>query len=138
MSERVGKWAAGEIGPITHDRSVVPGPIACLSTHSPGENSVHCAGKISTTMGGDPVTRRSGRESLGAACAGIVKGESWALPARGAEGEALGLESKHRLMVASALLHGADVSSSGRPWKTCQVWVTRLLEEFKFQAEQVS
>lgn len=55
----------------------------------------------------------------------------------GAEADALGLGDRDRLTVASALLHGADVSSPGRRWPTCRLWVTRLMEEFHFQAEQV-
>ncbi|CAN0573563.1 unnamed protein product [Ectocarpus sp. 12 AP-2014] len=55
----------------------------------------------------------------------------------GAESAALGLADSDRLAVASALLHAADLSSPGRPFATCKVWVLRLLEEFKFQAEQV-
>ncbi|CAM9942223.1 unnamed protein product, partial [Laminaria digitata] len=53
------------------------------------------------------------------------------------EADTLGYTDFDRLTVASALLHGADLSSPGRPWATCRVWVVRLLEEFKFQAEQV-
>lgn len=56
----------------------------------------------------------------------------------GAEAAALGLADCDRLTVASALLHAADLSSPGRPFATCEMWVLRLLEEFKFQAEQVS
>lgn len=55
----------------------------------------------------------------------------------GAEAAALGLADCDRLTVASALLHAADLSSPGRPFATCEMWVLRLLEEFKFQAEQV-
>ncbi|CAM9874946.1 unnamed protein product, partial [Hapterophycus canaliculatus] len=57
--------------------------------------------------------------------------------APGAEADALGLADCDRLTVASALLHAADLSSPGRPFATCKVWVERLLDEFKFQAEQV-
>lgn len=57
--------------------------------------------------------------------------------AAGEEAEGLGFRPRDRLTVASALLHGADVSCSARPWTTCRVWVLRLLEEFEFQAEQV-
>lgn len=55
----------------------------------------------------------------------------------GAEAAALGLADCDRLTVASALLHAADLSSPGRPFATCEMWVLRLLEEFKFQAEKV-
>lgn len=55
----------------------------------------------------------------------------------GADADALGLGARDRLIVASALLHGADVSSSGRAWPTCRVWVKRLMEEFQFQADEV-
>lgn len=55
----------------------------------------------------------------------------------GAAAAALGLADCDRLTVASALLHAADLSSPGRPFATCKVWVLRLLDEFKFQAEQV-
>lgn len=55
----------------------------------------------------------------------------------GAEADTLGLGPRDRLTVASALLHGADVSSPGRAWPTCRVWVTRLMEEFQTQADEV-
>lgn len=72
--------------------------------------------------------RREGR-------GGVVGSRALQVP--GAEAAALGFADCDRLTVASALLHGADLSSPGRPWGTCRVWVARLMEEFKFQAEQV-
>ncbi|CAM9808568.1 unnamed protein product, partial [Discosporangium mesarthrocarpum] len=54
----------------------------------------------------------------------------------GAEAEAMGLSDKDRVTIFSALLHGADLSTSGRPWKTCKVWVLKLMEEFEFQADK--
>eukprot|EP00752_Nemacystus_decipiens_P003083 g2855.t2 len=78
-------------------------------------------------------------QSSAAAAAAVSrrgKGGHRAQQVPGAEAAALGLADGDRLTVASALLHAADLSSPGRPFATCEMWVVRLLEEFKFQAEQ--
>lgn len=120
---RVGRWASGDIGRGT-DRSN-PGPL--LSPPQPGGSG-------------------GGKEPLGMSVSstgppsmpwGPRMGPRALLQVPGAEAAALGLVDSDRLAVASALLHAADLSSPGRPFATCKVWVLRLLEEFKFQAEQV-
>lgn len=116
---RVGRWASGDIGRGT-DRSN-PGPL--LSPPQPGGKETLGMSVSSTGPPSIPGGPRMGPRAL--------------LQVPGAEAAALGLADSDRLAVASALLHAADLSSPGRPFATCKVWVLRLLEEFKFQAEQV-
>ncbi|CBJ33418.1 conserved unknown protein [Ectocarpus siliculosus] len=120
---RVGGWASGDIGRGT-DRSN-PGPL--LSPPQPGGGGgggKEALGMSFSSMG--PPSMRGGPRM----------GPRALLQVPGAEAAALGLADSDRLAVASALLHAADLSSPGRPFATCKVWVLRLLEEFKFQAEQ--
>lgn len=87
-----------------------------------------------------PTSVASEGSAAGATARGDGRGGSAgprAMQVSSSEADTLGYTDFDRLTVASALLHGADLSSPGRPWKTCQMWVERLLKEFKFQAEQV-
>ncbi|CAN0410367.1 unnamed protein product, partial [Ectocarpus fasciculatus] len=115
---RVGRWASGDIGRGT-DRS---NPGSLLSPPRPGGKETLGMSVSSTGPPSMPGGPRMGPRAL--------------LQVPGAEAAALGLADSDRLAVASALLHAADLSSPGRPFATCKVWVLRLLEEFKFQAEQ--
>lgn len=140
IKHRVPAWASGEIGrgsartgpypssPPHHLSEIPSSSSGPLSSYS-AAGSTYAASTFTPALASTPShMRREGR--------GVVVG-SRAMQVPGAEAAALGFADCDRLTVASALLHGADLSSPGRPWGTCRVWVARLMEEFKFQAEQV-
>eukprot|EP00903_Cladosiphon_okamuranus_P016576 g15291.t1 len=122
ITHRIAKWAATSGGDLENNpaRPNYPGP-------SSSSSSSWISSPPLQTMDGQCSSSGSGACSR----AGLRTRQ---VP--GAEAAALGLEDCDRLAVASALLHAADLSSPGRPFATCEVWVLRLLEEFKFQAEQ--
>lgn len=139
IKERVAKWVDGEIGPVVSDRDAVPGAANSSSaTTSPGDNAGASPACGSPSQAHGPLLRRrEGRGGVGDEAAVIRANGSRTPQAAGGEAKKLDFRPRDRLTVASALLHGADVSSPGRPWETCRVWVARLLEEFQHQAEQV-
>lgn len=124
IKHRVSSWASGEIG----RGSARTGPYPSSPPH-PAETPAFPASTITVAVAAPPGQTRADDRG------GLVGSRVLQVP--GAEAAALGLADCDRLTVASAVLHGADLSSPGRPWITCRTWVARLMEEFKFQAEQV-
>lgn len=142
ISDRIQAWAAGEIGrgsdrtgsyptspPLHTDTSVASG--ASGAGASTTAVSVPLPAGAAAATPGRP--RKQGLQGQGRGSTNASR----VLQVPGADATALGFEDHDRLTVASALLHAADVSSPGRPWRMCKVWVERLLEEFKFQAGEV-
>ena len=78
-------------------------------------------------------------DSLARARAGIA-GD---LPAKGATAADLGLQGKvhstlpeeTRVLLASFLLHVADISNPGREWETCERWAGLVMHEFFSQGD---
>ena len=76
-------------------------------------------------------------DSLAKARAGID------LPAKGATATDLGLQGKvhaalpkeTRVLLASFLLHVADISNPGREWETCERWAGLVMHEFFSQGD---
>lgn len=125
ITHRIAKWAAASGGDLENN----PARPNYLYPGGPSSSS-------SSWMSSPPLQTMESQSSVAGSRAWSKSGQR-ARQVPGAEAAALGLADCDRLTVASALLHAADLSSPGRPFATCEVWVLRLLEEFKFQAEQV-
>lgn len=140
IRDRIQAWAAGEIGRGSDRTGSYPASPSLHTENSVASGSSGAAASVTTLplpAGAAAATpgrpRKQGLQGQG-------RGSTTAsrvLQVPGADAATLGFEDHDRLTVASALLHAADVSSPGRPWGMCKVWVERLLEEFKFQAGEV-
>jgi hypothetical protein len=50
--------------------------------------------------------------------------------------DSLSAKADDKLLVMSLLLHAADISNPGRPWKLCEKWVNLVMQEFWSQGDK--
>lgn len=139
LEDRIATWDSGNIGRGSERRGPYSSspPLYMENSSVPAVHSGPAqSGNAATTAGNHAVPASVNPGPNGSVRRGEGRQGSRTLQVPGAAADELRFTDSDRLAVASALLHGADLSSPGRPWGTCKVWVSRLLEEFKFQAEQ--